>query len=187
MSKRCQYLSEKIHRDKQRLDHETISIRIVQRKIHEQEHQLNHFVEKQTHLHDKLNEIKQSSTFSRSSKPREDFRRLSILINRIQKQCQEKLKKIERIFLLIGQCQRLEFDDERSSFSIESKMNFNEIISRINYLGNCRWEFDSIFDELTSFWKRVAYVQLDLSMRIKEKSSLKQRQDLLKKQLKYLF
>ena len=184
IAKRCQHLSEKIHRDKQRLNHETIFIRILRRKIHEQENHWNH-------LYDELHQVKRCSISSSPSKFRHGserhFRRLSVLVNRIQKQCQEKLNKVQRIFLLIGQCQRMEFDDEKFPLSIESKTNFNEIISRINYLGNCQWQFDSVFDELNSFWKRLAHVQLDFVIRTKEKSSHKQQQYFLQKQLNILF
>ena len=169
---------EKIHRDHQRIDYERKSIRIVKRKIHEGENHLQQLEEKTIDLSEK---------FKSYRKPSEDhFRRLSVLTHRIENQCREKLNKIQRIFLLINQCERYEFDEEKF-LSREWKMNFNEIISRINYLENCHYQFDLTFDELTNFWKRFAYVQMDISIRMKEKLSQKKLQNYLQKQLKSLF
>lgn len=178
-------LIAKIHRDHQRMDYEKKFVRIVKRKIREKENHFQQVEEKIVDLHEKFQSaLPPVQSYRKVSE--DHFRRLSILTHRIANQCREKLKKIHRIFLLIDQCERYEFDEEKS-FSRETKMNFNEIISRINYLDNCRYEFDSTFDELTKFWKRFAHVQMDISIRMKEKHSHKNQQNLLQKQLKTLF
>lgn len=162
------------------------SIDILKRKIKETKTCIDNIDTNSEHLYDKLNQLKQCSNKheNREEKIKNNqriFRRLSIRIHNVQKVCQKKLLKAEHLFLLINQCQRLEFDDEKLFLST-MKIDFN----RISYLHNCHLEYNSIFNELSLSWKRYAHVQMDIFIRIEEKISRKKLQNFLKKQLKIL-
>ena len=188
ISKHYHSLHEKSHKAKDRINQETTSIRILKRKIRETKKQINDIDINRTHVNDKLNRLKQCShqsqnkisvtTTSQSNKNQIIFRRLSVLIDNVKKACQKKLSKAEHILLLINQCHRLELDDENLLFTT-SKIDVNQI----HYLHNCGLEFDSFFDELSLFWKRFAHVQMDIYIRIEEKTYHKNYRNFFKKQL----
>ena len=52
------------------------------------------------------------------------LRRLSVLIDNVQKNCQKTILKAERIVLLINQCHRLKLEEEKLLF-IVSKIDSN--------------------------------------------------------------
>jgi chromosome segregation ATPase len=190
ISKHCHHLYEKTRKAKEHIDEEMRSINILKRKIKEIKNQINHIDTNRNHLTDKLNRLKQCSPpYHQSNKKLISntsqimFRRLSVLIDNVQKLCQKKLLKAERLLLLINQCHRLELEDEKLLLT-SSK---NDLIPQVHYLQNCHLEFDSVFDELSLFWKRYAHVQMDIYIRIQEKESLKKYQTFFKKQLKFFF
>ncbi|CAF3456717.1 unnamed protein product, partial [Rotaria sp. Silwood2] len=111
------------------------------------------------HVNEKLNQLKQCSPYHQNKLNSKEYfsnifqqnkneiilRHLSVLIDNIQKQCQKKLYKAERILLLINQCHRLELEDENlllTMLKIDFNQINNKIISQIHYLHNCRFEFD---------------------------------------------
>ena len=115
------------------------------------------------------------------------LRCLSVLINNVQKECQKKLFQAERLFSLINQCHRLEFEDEHLLLT-SSKDDINQmkydVFSQIHHGHHCRFEYDSFADELALLWKRFARVQVDLYMRMQEKNSHKKIREFFQQQLK---
>ena len=113
------------------------------------------------------------------------LRRLAVIIDNVQKECQKKMFKVKRLFVLISQCSRLELEEEKllTILKIDSDQVKNRTNSEIHHHHKCHFEYDSFFDELVLFWKRFAHVQMDLYIRIQEKNSHKQTQNLFKKQL----
>jgi hypothetical protein len=183
IAKHCHHLSEKARQGKERIEQEIFSIDILKRKIKETKTCIDNIDTNSEHLYDKLKQCsnKHENREEKIQNNQKIFRRLSIRIHNVQKICQKKLLKAERLFLLINQCQRLEFDDEKLFLST-MKIDFN----RISYLHNCHLEYNSIFNELSLSWKRYAHVQMDIFIRIEEKISRKKLQNFLKKQLKIL-
>jgi len=164
-----------------------ISINILKRKIKEIKKIVNDIDENRNHINDKVNQLKQSSQSKKTEFISQNFqfRRLSVLIDNVQKTCQKKLIKAEHLLLLINQCHRLELEDEKVLLSI-SNIDLNKILSQVHYFNNCHVEFDSFVDELSLFWKRFAHIQMDIFIRIQEKTSQKNISKFLKKQLKIL-
>ncbi|CAF1114060.1 unnamed protein product [Rotaria magnacalcarata] len=201
IAKRCDYLNEKTRKAKERINQEITSIIILRKRIKETKLLIEQTDTNNNHINDKLNQLKQCSYYhqnqliwkktfsniSQQSRVENPLRHLSVVIDNNKKRCQKKLLKAERILLLINRCRQLEFEDENLLLTI-SQIDFNQInnkiISQVHYLQNCRFEFDSFFDELSLFWKRFAHVQMDIYIRIHEKNSLKNSQNVFKQQLK---
>ncbi|CAF4744567.1 unnamed protein product [Rotaria socialis] len=201
ISKRYDYLNEKTRKAKERINQEIASMITLRKRIKETKLLIEQTDTNKNHINDKLNQLKQCSYYhqnqliwrrtfsniSQRSRVENSLRHLSVVIDNNKKRCQKKLLKAERILLLINRCRQLEFEDENLLLTM-SQIDFNQInnkiISQVHYLHNCRFEFDSFFDELSLFWKRFAHVQMDIYIRIHEKNSLKNSQKSFKQQLK---
>lgn len=174
-----------------RIQREETSTGALNRKIEQTRTFLGNLDEQRGHLREKFEHLKQcanpqekQSNLRRFPNNRNQihFRRLVTLVDDVQRKCQKKLDKIERLFSLINQCEKLEFEDEKLLLSSlkTAAAQLNPFVSQLHYLDHCHFEFDASFDQLTFFWKRFAHVQTDLFIRIKEKQTLLQQQNLLR-------
>ncbi|CAF1406322.1 unnamed protein product [Adineta ricciae] len=186
ISKNCRHLYEKTCRSQQSIEKETKTILILKRKIKESKQSID-----QIDLDQKLNWIQQSSEASENEKSNQTInqmishrkshgilRRFVLLTDNVQKDLQKKLSKVERIFLLMKQCHRLELEEEK----LLQTSPVNEL-NQVHHLWNCQVEMDNSFDELSLFYKRFAHVQMDLYIRVEENKSRKNFQNFYRKQL----
>jgi hypothetical protein len=184
ISKHCHFLYDKTEQTKERITNEMKSIRIIKKKTEENKKDID---QNRNEIDEKLNRLKQCLPSQQQMKSisKKRLRRLSVLTDQTRKSCEKKLSKVERIFLSIARCHRLEFDDEKL-LSLNRTIDSNSILSPIYYLENCRLDFDFYFDELAFFWKRYVHLQLDLSIRMKEKQSHLKYAQFFKEQLRNL-
>ncbi|CAF1386987.1 unnamed protein product [Adineta steineri] len=200
ISKQCRSLYDKTIKSKERIDQEMISVYILKRKIKQIKKLINHIDTNsnqinqfkhcpQDHQNQLISKSKYSLIIFQQNRAQIILRRLCVLIDKVQKNLEKKLFKAERILLLINQCERLEFEDEKLLLIISknnSQQITNKTFSQIKNLSNYNLEFHTYFDELDLFWKRFAHVQMDIYIRIQEKNSLKKFQNFFKKQLNVL-
>ncbi|UJR38414.1 hypothetical protein I4U23_031082 [Adineta vaga] len=193
ISKNCRHLYGKTSRSQQRIEQEVKSISTLKRKINE----TKQFID-QNHINHRIDELKQCTVISVNEKPIQIvsqvisqrkylsnksqvvFRRFVVLTDNIQKDLQRKLTKVERILLLMNQCQRLELEEEKLL-----QISFNNDLNQHSRI--CQLKIDNSFEELSLFYKRFAHVQMDLYIRIEENKSLKKFQNFFRKQTKIAF
>jgi hypothetical protein len=195
---RCHHLHERIRQSNERIGRETASISILKKVIRQTNKQIDQMDTQRDHLKDRLTLIKQCSSTRRTpsserslvntvGQSRRDMplRRLTGLLDTLQKTCTRKIAKAERLLRLIHQCYRLEQNNEHTLPNQSVAAN-KEILPQIRSSKHCGLETNPYLDEFSLFWKRMARVQMDTFILVHEKKSQTTIQTRLKEKLTML-